>query len=58
MARPDLTRYLVTVRIDECRTRDLAITAPSAYSAGWLCRQLHPGLRILAIRYAERKSDD
>lgn len=45
-------RYLVTVRHDEHRTQDYAVRHRSAYEAGWLYRQLHPGARIIAIRPA------
>jgi hypothetical protein len=59
--RPPLRRFLVTVRVDESRTRDVCLRADSAYAAGWLCRQLHEGVRITAIRYADvadRPTDD
>ena len=49
-----MTRYLVTVRLDESRTRDHSIEARSAYNAGWLYRQLHPQARIIAIRLAHK----
>lgn len=52
--RPKLIDWLVTIRIDECRTRDLAIRAESAYTAGWLCRELNPGVKVIAVRYAVR----
>jgi len=48
-------RYLVTIRIDPndpSRTQDISVAAESAYHAGWLCRQLHPGARLHAIRIA------
>ncbi len=48
------TRYLVTVRVngDPLRTRDEPIDARSAWHAGWLYRQLHPGAKLTAIRVA------
>ncbi len=52
--RPKLIDWLVTTRVDECRTRDLAIRAESAYTAGWLCRELNPGVKVIAVRYAIR----
>ena len=47
-----MTRYLVTVRAggDPLRTQDHAITADSAWHAGWLYRQLNPGAKLAAIR--------
>lgn len=44
--------YLVTVRVggDPLRTQDHAVHARSAWHAGWLYRQLHPGSRLTAIR--------
>ena len=50
--RPKLIDWLVTIRVDESRTRDLAIRAESAYNAGWLCRELNPGVKVLAIRHS------
>lgn len=38
-----LTTYWVTVRHSPTQTRDHRVTAPTAWSAGWLWRQLHPG---------------
>lgn len=49
---PPTIRWLVTVRLDECRTMDVGHLARSAWAAGWLHRQLHPGDRIIAIRRA------
>ena len=48
MTRP----YLVTVRVggDPLRTQDHAIPAHSAWHAGWLFRQLNPGVRPVVIR--------
>jgi hypothetical protein len=46
----DYRAYLVTVRIDESRTRDYGIRAHSAWAAGAHLRQLHPHARIVAIR--------
>jgi hypothetical protein len=55
-------RWLITVRHDETRTQDFAINASSAYQAGWLYKQLHPGARIIAIRpapgHAQNRSDN
>lgn len=42
--------YWITVRHDAERTQDFRIAAPSAYSAGWLYRQLHPTAKIISIR--------
>jgi hypothetical protein len=46
------SRYLVTVRVDgdPLRTRDEEILGEGAWHAGWLYRQLHPGVRVVAIR--------
>ena len=49
-----MTTYLVTVRLDCCRTRDHAIAARSEWSAGWLYRQVDPGAVIVAVRPADR----
>jgi hypothetical protein len=45
-------RYLVTVRVDgdPLRTQDHEVQARSAWHAGWLWRQLHPGAKLTAIR--------
>lgn len=45
-----ISRWLVTIRLDECRTMDVGHDARSAWAAGWLHRQLHPQDRIIAIR--------
>ncbi len=50
----DYRAYLVTVRIDEGRTRDYGIRAHSAWAAGAQLRQLHPNARIIAIRLQHR----
>ena len=46
------TRYLVTIRTqgDPLRTRDVEVQARSAWHAGWLWRQINPGVRLTAIR--------
>lgn len=45
-------RYLITVRVDgdPLRTRHEEVRARSAWHAGWLWRQLHPGAKLTAIR--------
>ena len=52
--------YLVTVREngDPLRTKDVPLRARSAYSAGWLYRQLNPGARLTAIRLAPTYQQD
>jgi hypothetical protein len=50
----DYRHWLVTVRIDENRTRDYPVRAHSAWSAGAQLRQLHPNARIIAIRPQHR----
>lgn len=50
----DYRHWLVTVRLDESRTRDYAIRAHSAWAAGAQLRQLHPAARIIAIRLQHR----
>jgi hypothetical protein len=42
--------WLVTIQVDEHRTRDFSYPANSAYHARWLHLQLHPGTRIIVIR--------
>jgi hypothetical protein len=46
----DLRPYWVCIRLDACRTRDELIQARSQYAAGWLFRQLHPGVEVLGVR--------
>ena len=46
----DLRHWWVTIRLDACRTRDELIQARSAWAAGWLFRQLHPGVDVLGVR--------
>jgi len=45
-----MTPWLVTIRIDESRTRDVTITARSHYHARWLYHRLNPNHTILAVR--------
>jgi len=49
-----MPRFLITISPtgDPRRTQDVAISARSAYVAGWLYRQLHPSSHIIAIRMA------
>jgi hypothetical protein len=49
-----LPTWLVTIRRDEHHTYDHLINARSAYSAGWIVRQIQPGARIVAIRPAHK----
>lgn len=49
-----MTRWLVTIRLDEHRTMDVGHHARNSWHARWLHRQLHPQDRIIAIRRAER----
>jgi hypothetical protein len=44
--------YLLAIVVDNDprRTRDVAVEARSAWHAGWLYRQLHPGAKLAAIR--------
>ena len=53
MTAPVVHRYLVTVRIDACRTRDHLVSAPTQWAAGWLWRQLHPYAEVIAVRKAK-----
>ena len=46
----DIPSWWVTIRLDACRTRDEVIKARSQYAAGWLYRQLHPGVEVLGVR--------
>lgn len=46
----DQRQWWVCIRLDACRTRDELITARSAWAAGWLFRQLHPGVEVLSVR--------
>jgi len=43
-------QWIITVRIDESRTRDYRVRARSAYHARWLFGQLNPSHRVIAIR--------
>lgn len=51
---PELRDWLVTVRLDAGRTRDHLVKAHSQWSAGWLYRQLHPGVEVIGVREARR----
>ena len=51
-------RYLVTVRLDACRTRDHLVSAPTQWAAGWLWRQLHPEQTVLCVRKAKGYGGD
>jgi hypothetical protein len=46
--------YLIAVVVDgdPRRTRDVAVQGRSAWQAGWLYQQLHPGARVVAVRAA------
>jgi hypothetical protein len=46
----ELRQFWVTVRHDPCRTADHRIPARSAWAAGWLWRQLHPGDDVVMVR--------
>ena len=48
-------QWWVCIRLDACRTRDELVTARSAYAAGWLFRQLHPGVEVLGVREASHR---
>ena len=48
----DLRHWWVTVLVDRQRTRDELIRSDSAYAAGWLYRQLHPGAEVVNVREA------
>lgn len=50
----DYRQWLVTVRLDESRTRDYPVRAHSAWAAGAQLKQLHPSARIIAIRLQHR----
>lgn len=58
MTAPIVHRYLVTVRLDACRTRDFSVMAPTHWSAGWLWRQLHPYAEVIAVRRAKEYGGD
>ena len=49
-----MTPWLVTIRLDEARTRDVTIKARSRYHARWLYHLLNPQHHILAIRPGRR----
>lgn len=51
----DLRDWYVTVLVDRTRTRDELIRADSEYVAGWLYRQLHPGVEVLGVREVPRR---
>ena len=46
----ELKPWLITVRLDESRTRDYRVNASSAYHARWLFLQLNRGHRVVQIR--------
>lgn len=48
-------QFWVTIRLDACRTRDELVVARSAWSAGWLFRQLHPNIEVLSVREVPRR---
>jgi hypothetical protein len=50
----ELRHWYVTVRVSPTRTRDVLVLARSAWSAGWLHRQLHPGDDVVMVRPAAR----
>ena len=53
--QPDHRHWWVTVLVDRQRTRDELIQARSAYAAGWLYRQLHPGVEVIGVREVPRQ---
>jgi hypothetical protein len=53
--QPELRPYWVTIWLDRRRTQDYRIEATSAWNAGWLFRQLHPGVEVLAVREVPRR---
>ena len=55
--RRTLRPFCVTVRIDACHTRDHRIKADSAWAAGWLWRQLHPGQTVVMVREVKGGGD-
>ena len=50
----ELRQWYVTTQADPRRTRDVLVAAHSAWSAGWLFRQLHPGQDVVMVRPAAR----
>lgn len=54
----DLRHWWVTVLVDRQRTRDELIRSDSAYAAGWLYRQLHPGAEVINVRPVARSGED
>lgn len=52
---PELPSWWVTVVVDRTRTADRVVVARSAWSAGWLVRQLDPGVEILQVRPVQRR---
>lgn len=46
----ELRSYWVTVEVERGQTRDHRIAAPTAWSAGWLWRQLRPGDAVVMVR--------
>jgi hypothetical protein len=47
-------RWLVTIRLDPERTRDVGHDARNSWHARWLHATLHPSDLILAVRPAHR----
>jgi hypothetical protein len=47
-----MTRWLVTIRLDESRTMDVGHRARNSWHARWLHTTLHPTHQILAVRPA------
>jgi len=45
-----LHTWWVTVRTDPTRTEDIRLAARSPWAAGWLARQLRPGVEVLGVR--------
>jgi hypothetical protein len=49
-----MTRWLVTIRLDESRTMDVGHSARNSWHARWLHTTLHPHDTILAVRPGSR----
>ncbi len=54
MIDADYRDWLVTVRVDENRTRDFPERAHSAWAARAQHLQRHPGARVIAVRLKQR----
>lgn len=54
----EYTVWLLTVRVDECRTLDVEMTAHSKWSAQAQYLRQHPGAQVLAARRRDRQPSE